>query len=553
MLPLLDYVRELMLSYKNLYDNGGFMKKSEKYSICGICSTTESDKLNKGRFVDNIFRCYNCHKKYEKEKYADYYKNYYAEYYQKNKEARDAANRAYQHSPKGAYARLTYRAKRDLKDNRHLTYEQFLEIISKPCHYCGKDAKLGIDRANNSIGYVYDNSLSCCFPCNRIKRDLLSKEQMEVVIRAVLIYNETGFKLPKLNFPLNQLPRTGRDRSNFRYWYLVNRPNQKHDLSISEEEYYQFMKDNNNKCSYCTAELPTDSYCLDQIDSGKGYNLSNVRTACSYCNELKLDHLTADETEAAVHALQHHCIENNYHIWFKRKKQTFSKETMEKWESLRKESFEKMKFYIANNGWKCMSSFEEYDKTERNGKRSAIIECLKCGHQIGLDCSNYKTDLKDCQACIDISLGKRVRDGKYESKDIARKIGAGWEYISGTWDNGKHSIITAKCCKGHISSKEFIMYEDNNCVACANEKNLQKMLAKNANENKHSKTQRRNAMIKAYNIIKNIYKNDVLISLDDFLERSLPMKSPPCYARVEVKIDGKVKCTYTAKLTKDQK
>ena len=67
-----------------------------------------------------------------------------------------------------------------------LSFEDFLRLTSSSCHYCGdlwsietgKNTKglngtykrNGIDRQDNSIGYVLDNCVSCCWPCNALKR-----------------------------------------------------------------------------------------------------------------------------------------------------------------------------------------------------------------------------------------------------------------------------------------------------------------------------------------------------------------------------------------------
>lgn len=72
-----------------------------------------------------------------------------------------------------------------------LEKEEFLEIITSSCYYCGiaagntikakwgKDriAKFnGVDRLNNSIGYVKDNCVACCRICNCAKGELSPEE-----------------------------------------------------------------------------------------------------------------------------------------------------------------------------------------------------------------------------------------------------------------------------------------------------------------------------------------------------------------------------------------
>lgn len=70
-----------------------------------------------------------------------------------------------------------------------LDIEQFKSFLHKNCYYCdsepsnlyavkNKDGEVraglpvtynGIDRLNNNIGYVYDNCITCCDTCNKMK------------------------------------------------------------------------------------------------------------------------------------------------------------------------------------------------------------------------------------------------------------------------------------------------------------------------------------------------------------------------------------------------
>jgi hypothetical protein len=82
-----------------------------------------------------------------------------------------------------------------------LTSEEYRDIVSSPCHYCGykgdnynpyykKTGELGcfktvdkewadkqwitingIDRKDNSIGYIFDNCIPCCKICNYAKHN----------------------------------------------------------------------------------------------------------------------------------------------------------------------------------------------------------------------------------------------------------------------------------------------------------------------------------------------------------------------------------------------
>jgi hypothetical protein len=71
-----------------------------------------------------------------------------------------------------------------------LTKDQFYSITSKPCHYCGAPPSnkivrprsngaftySGIDRQDNTQGYVFTNCVPCCRQCNVAKSDMTIME-----------------------------------------------------------------------------------------------------------------------------------------------------------------------------------------------------------------------------------------------------------------------------------------------------------------------------------------------------------------------------------------
>jgi hypothetical protein len=72
----------------------------------------------------------------------------------------------------------------------NLTIEQFREITGKNCFYCGLPPSNvvksncgngdyiynGIDRVDNTVGYIESNCVSCCFICNRSKCGMTAEE-----------------------------------------------------------------------------------------------------------------------------------------------------------------------------------------------------------------------------------------------------------------------------------------------------------------------------------------------------------------------------------------
>jgi len=54
-----------------------------------------------------------------------------------------------------------------------LTLDEFEKLVSEPCHYCGENPGMGIDRVDNRIGYLQSNVVASCSECNFMKRVML--------------------------------------------------------------------------------------------------------------------------------------------------------------------------------------------------------------------------------------------------------------------------------------------------------------------------------------------------------------------------------------------
>ena len=62
-----------------------------------------------------------------------------------------------------------------------LSEEEYTTLIAQMCHYCnGKigEKGIGLDRLDNSQGYILTNIVPCCGRCNQIKGPKLNQEQM---------------------------------------------------------------------------------------------------------------------------------------------------------------------------------------------------------------------------------------------------------------------------------------------------------------------------------------------------------------------------------------
>ena len=78
-----------------------------------------------------------------------------------------------------------------------ITKDQFKSITKQDCHYCGKEPQQkaywngcngeyiynGIDRKDNVMGYIIENSLPCCWFCNQIKGTMSYEEMLDSIRR----------------------------------------------------------------------------------------------------------------------------------------------------------------------------------------------------------------------------------------------------------------------------------------------------------------------------------------------------------------------------------
>lgn len=92
-------------------------------------------------------------------------------YVRNNKEKVTAYNKKFGQSIDGRYRLISHRHNKRW-DTKLFTKEEYVEISSMPCKYCGgKNITKGIDRMDSTKGYAKENSASCCKVCNYMKRE----------------------------------------------------------------------------------------------------------------------------------------------------------------------------------------------------------------------------------------------------------------------------------------------------------------------------------------------------------------------------------------------
>lgn len=138
---------------------------ASRVPVLGTCSVCKETKLDK--HWRNNSTCNACHVRLRQPISA----------------RRDYSNK-YRATPVGRYRSFLGYAKYNQKES-NISFEQYLGLVSRPCHYCG--ATLGntgcqLDRLDNSLGYLINNVVPCCTPCNMFKRDYLSADEMCAVV-----------------------------------------------------------------------------------------------------------------------------------------------------------------------------------------------------------------------------------------------------------------------------------------------------------------------------------------------------------------------------------
>jgi hypothetical protein len=109
---------------------------------------------------------------------------------------------------KGVITQILLGYKRHARDRNlefQLTFDEFSNLISKRCHYCGADLSNlkitknfkegfkynGIDRVDSTIGYVSMNVVPCCSMCNIAKKDIPKQDFFNWIKRVYEFNNLT--------------------------------------------------------------------------------------------------------------------------------------------------------------------------------------------------------------------------------------------------------------------------------------------------------------------------------------------------------------------------
>ena len=162
----------------------GCNNKHRAKGLCKNCYTMQWFKSARASNSDKI-------KQYNQDKREYYYKNrnklakVAKRYRTENKEAIRERRREQGKDLHVQYMSNKRIARHD-KRKWELTEEQFKELRSKPCEYCGQPYTVngvGLDRVDSSKHYCIDNVVPCCKVCNTMKSVLSVDEFKQHIVR----------------------------------------------------------------------------------------------------------------------------------------------------------------------------------------------------------------------------------------------------------------------------------------------------------------------------------------------------------------------------------
>ena len=198
--------------------------------------------------------------------------------------------------------------------------EEFKEMVVKPCYYCdivddkgfdenpdcigeakmqvgfrinaeepksapsnsaAKDKVLrsfnGIDRINQSVGYIQSNGVSCCAMCNWLKGSLDSATFIKRIRHIHSFYNRSGNTKHPECFP---------DAKCVSYASYRSRAEKKNlEFAITNDDYKTITNQDCYLCGKKSTETNTNG--VDRVDNNIGYTIENSKACCKECNHMK--------------------------------------------------------------------------------------------------------------------------------------------------------------------------------------------------------------------------------------------------------------------------
>ena len=166
-----------------------------------------------------------------------------------------------------------------------LTDKDTVEMMTSPCVYCGVLLEInGIDRVDNTKGYVPDNCVPCCKTCNLMKMCLDPTTFVERCRHIAGVEDRPGAWTDKKNVSYKR--------------YLYKSKSHNIEFAIAEEEFQTLTS---GACAYCARQnSTTHRNGIDRVDSAVGYVVENCVPCCGECNVMKKTMTPAEFRDACA-------------------------------------------------------------------------------------------------------------------------------------------------------------------------------------------------------------------------------------------------------------
>lgn len=179
-----------------------------------------------------------------------------------------------------------------------LTTEEIDYLSEQNCHYCGgmNDRKWnGIDRIDNEKGYTIDNVYPACWICNLMKHEYTEENFIEHCMNISKNYPcDESFEDPTII--KHKTYAKFKNKAKYRKKDKSEDKKKKYHVYITEKEYNMFLQE---KCFYCGSANNPYQIGLDRVDNDRSYEVTNIVSCCSICNEMKWKHHIKTFTEKA--------------------------------------------------------------------------------------------------------------------------------------------------------------------------------------------------------------------------------------------------------------
>jgi hypothetical protein len=170
----------------------------------------------------------------------------------------------------------------------NIDFNEYKKIIIKPCYYCGFHSQIkinGIDRVNNTKGYITPNILSCCAVCNKIKHTSHPLAFLDKVDAITKYQKEKKSLSNQLTCKWQMIYCSAKNAS-----YLTYKNEQENERNIifklTKDEYYELKKQPCYLCGIESNEINMNG--IDRVNSNlRIYNNENCRACCGHCNYMK--------------------------------------------------------------------------------------------------------------------------------------------------------------------------------------------------------------------------------------------------------------------------